>query len=337
MKTKTLSYINPLYLVGLFLICPILLFITIIDMTILNGAVLKALPSHPEQWAFWLVLFGLPHIIASFITMADKENLSKYGSKILKVILVLTGASLIINGVIPSSLEGNDLYEYQILMFSIYGFATVYHVVTQQLGIGLVLNEVSPSPEYKIFKWFSITLSFILLLLVLLNNHIPTSSTHLVKYTFYLCTALLLACIYFGWKFSLMAKSKIGKVYVYLNIFMFLSMYIFAIFDYAIFAIIIPRFIHDITAFIFYSNHDANKFKYQGSNYFYRVFHKLPIPVSIISPLLGVIIAYSFNSSIAWVLLYAKFVLEFFHYYIESFMWKSGGSHRLYLKIKLSP
>jgi hypothetical protein len=333
MKDKNLSYINPLYLIGLLFVCPLLVFVMVIDITILNRFVLRALPTRPEEWAIWLVFFSLPHILTSFFTMADKENTSIYGTKMLKAIVILFFASVILNGIIPSYLNNNDLYAYKILFFCIYGLVTIYHLITQQLGIGLILCKATPGPAYKILKWLSISLSYLLFLLVLVGGHISPAKMYLVNYAFYLCAVLLLTCIYFSWRFSLTAKSQTGKIYIYLNLLMFTSVYLFAKFDYAIFALIVPRFIHDLTAFIIYSNHDENKFKLKGGSYIYRIFHKLPLPISIISPLLGVVIAYSINHSLAWTLLYIALVLDFLHYYIESFIWKGNGSHRQYLKI----
>ncbi len=333
MTIKEFSYINPLYLIGLFLICPLLVVTSLVDIVFLDGLIKKILPAKPEDWAFWLVIFNLPHIISSFLTLADKSNVSKYGSRVLKATLLLIFLSILFNGIIPLNLSGSDLYNFQLIFFACYGFATIYHVLTQQLGVGLILSGVAPDSTYRYFKWFSIWLSYILFLLVISGDQIFDDRSYFVEYIYYFCTVLLIACLYLSGKIASASKTKVGLIYICSNMFMIMSVFIFATLEYTIFALIVPRFIHDLTAFILYANHDSNKFANNNGNYIYRIFNGR-LPIVIISPVIGMVVAAAINSSVAWFLLYSIFIFDFLHYYIESFIWKGGGSHRDFLRIK---
>ncbi len=329
-----LHYIHPRFFIGMFFICPVLLIVTLVDKFLLESMVLNWLPTRPEKWAFWLIIFSLPHIISSFITMFDTDNIVLYKKKIIKAIILLVGLSFLFNLIIPNFLANSELYNYQLIFFAIYGFFTVYHVTSQQLGIGLILSRLPPDLNFSIFKWLSIFLAFVLFLLVVFSSAVNEQNAYLVKYGHYISGVLLVICCHFGWALTIKTRLKQGKIYIYLNLMMFGSIFIFAIFDYFIFALIVPRVIHDITAFVIYSNHDANKFTIEKNHLIYAILLKTPISIRIASPVLGVLIALIIKNSPAWFILYSMLVFDFLHYYIESFIWKKEGSHRKYLKIK---
>ncbi len=331
--------INPWHLIGLYLICPVLLVIVIIDISFMNTAILSALPDRPDEWVLWVVVFILPHIISSFITMADSENVKTYGSKLRLAMVVLVIASIFINGVIPSFLSGSNLYQFQLAFFAIFGFSTIFHVLSQQFGICLILGRIRPTSNFNYFKWSAVILSFLLYMVVFSSEQLSAlndSGDIVRECSFLLIITLLLLVFYFGLKVFVTSKTKVGGIYIALNVFMLVSVSMFIVMEYYIFALIIPRIIHDISAFIFYSNHDDNKFRYKENNYIYLLIKNIPLSVRVVSPILGVAIAYVINMISAWVLLYLIIVLEFLHYYIESFIWKTGGNHRKYLKIKFS-
>lgn len=213
MNNQNFAFINSKHLLGLYLICPILLVITVIDIFLLGSSILNSLPSHPNEWAFWLVIFSLPHIMSSFITIADKDNLSRYGFRISKAIVLLLIISITLNGLIPSNLSGDSLYQYQVLFFIVYGISTIYHVISQQLGISLILCRAPPSASYKAFKLISLALSFILFSLALLSSQL-TFNNDTLNLIYYVCVALLILSLYFGYRFTLTSKTKTGTLYV---------------------------------------------------------------------------------------------------------------------------
>ena len=213
----------------MFFICQVLLIVTLVDKFLLESMVLNWLPTRPEKWAFWLIIFSLPHIISSFITMFDTDNIVLYKKKIIKAIILLVGLSFLFNLIIPNFLANSELYNYQLIFFAIYGFFTVYHVTSQQLGIGLILSRLPPDLNFSIFKWLSIFLAFVLFLLVVFSSAVNEQNAYLVKYGHYISGVLLVICCHFGWALTIKTRLKQGKIYIYLNLMMFGSIFIFEI------------------------------------------------------------------------------------------------------------
>jgi len=147
--------IHPKAFIWLFFIAPLFLFIALLDVFIFNRSFLLMLPKTPEEWSFWLVIFSLPHIISSFITIADHENISRYKKKISRAFLLLFMLSVLINGVIPSIISDAQLYQFHLIVFLIYGFFTIYHITTQQLGIGLIIRLLNG----VVFSYHSLCIS----------------------------------------------------------------------------------------------------------------------------------------------------------------------------------
>jgi len=170
---------------------------------------------------------------------------------------------------------------------------------------------------------------------ILILFTISTDNKYLrfMYYGYCLAGVTLMICYYLGYKFAFAIKSKQGVFYIYLNLFMFTTVFLLATLEYFIFALIIPRVIHDVTAFIIYSNHDANKYSIKKNNFIYAKLKSLPVPVWVLSPTLGIAIAFIVNNINPWFALYSVFIFELLHYYIESFIWKKGGTHRSYFKI----
>src|SRR5690606_2243514 len=69
--------IDRRWLLALYAVIPLSLLLVISDAWLFDGHVIyQHIPTQPEDWPFWTVIFGLPHIIASLITMADREYLT---------------------------------------------------------------------------------------------------------------------------------------------------------------------------------------------------------------------------------------------------------------------
>jgi hypothetical protein len=100
---------------------------------------------------------------------------------------------------------------------------------------------------------------------------------------------------------------------------------------YPLLAILVPRVVHDVTAFAFYSTHDCNRNLEKTRNLFYRLVFWIPIPRVVLVPLVAIAITFP-------VLLYVQnggpFAIELavavtlMHYYTDAFVWKSGSLHR---------
>lgn len=68
------STVNCYVLLGLFIVIPLAAGIICLDHFFLNKWLLKEhLPIHPMEWAWYLLIFGMPHIVGSAITLVDDE------------------------------------------------------------------------------------------------------------------------------------------------------------------------------------------------------------------------------------------------------------------------
>ena len=72
--TRNFIVSSPL-LLGLYAVLPFSILVVLIDQLFLGEILLKKhLPIKPSDWAFWAIVFNFPHIVSSFITLADKEE-----------------------------------------------------------------------------------------------------------------------------------------------------------------------------------------------------------------------------------------------------------------------
>ena len=137
------------WLLALYGVIPLSLSIVAIDTLLLDQALLNAyLPSYPEQWAFWAVIFGLPHIVASLVTMADREYVAHYRHSLTWPLLFFAGISVL--GVV-----GPQPVSYQLLL-GVIALYTGYHVLAQQLGLTLMMMNTAPSRAFKAWKWIAL-------------------------------------------------------------------------------------------------------------------------------------------------------------------------------------
>jgi hypothetical protein len=302
----------------------------LLDILVCQGSIKLYLPDRPEEWALWLVIFNTPHIISGFITISNKNDISQYGGSFLKVITFLGVISLLVNGVFPSVISNENKYDYQILVFSVYGFFTLYHVFSQQFGISLILGQSAPSTKMNAFKWLSVVLSFLLFVHLGIGYRFEDYIDVIVFFE----VVLSILLIVFGLDYLFKSKTIVGKLYHVGNILLVLSSCLFVNMGYGIFALIMPRFIHDLTAFLIYANHDGNRFLNDTQNhYIYFIFNKISVSPIYISALLGVLIAFLINALNPIVLVYFILIIDFFHYYVESKVWKSNSEHRKNLLI----
>ena len=128
---------------------PLSLLVVFTDAWLFEGRmVYQRIPTQPEDWPFWTVIFGLPHIIASLITMADREYLNHYRRSLLWPMLLFAGIA-------SAGYLGPQPVSYN-LLFVFLGFYTIYHVLAQQLGLTLMMMGVPPCRSYRLWKWLSI-------------------------------------------------------------------------------------------------------------------------------------------------------------------------------------
>lgn len=312
-------------LLGLYSVVPAAVGLALIDLTALNGWLgAQYLPREPAHWPFWTVVFGLPHIIASMVTMADREYLAHYQGKLLWPLLAF--AAIAAAGLLGPQPVGRQL------LFIFIAFYTIYHVLSQQLGLTLVMMGIPPSRAFKAWKWLSIFAGFAVYTIVYGRG--PLGNFSIAGVTLYegltygagmLCAALVVAAI----RVTDQARHAIGVLYLWGNVALVLSTFVVLELGYTVFVILMPRVIHDLTAFSVYITHDTNRNRDRPRNLLYRLTRFTGLPPAILLPALSVGIAYAMTTNRHWLVVnIAIIAISFLHYYMEGFIWRGQTPHR---------
>jgi hypothetical protein len=312
-------------LLGLYSVVPAALALAIMDTVALDGFLAhRYLPREPAHWPFWTVIFGLPHIIASMITLADREYIDHYRGRLfwpLTIFAIIAAA-----GHFGPQPIGEQL------LFVFLAFYTIYHVLSQQLGLTLVMMGMPPSPAFKAWKWLAITAGFALYTIVYGRQPLGNISLggislyELLGYTAaMLSAALVVAAIHVSGQ----ARHAFGVWYLWGNVALILSAFLVLELGYTVFVILMPRVIHDLTAFAVYITHDSNRNRDRPRNLLYRMTRFTRLPPGILLPLLALGIAYAMTShqDLAAVNM-AIIAITLLHYYIEGFIWRGPNPHR---------
>ena len=96
---------------------------------------------------------------------------------------------------------------------------------------------------------------------------------------------------------------------------------------YAFIAILVPRLIHDLTAFYFYLTHERGRNGERPRNAVAQLFS---LPINTYLALLTftmILLSYFFVRS-AQSTIFTLYFISTLHYYVEAFMWKKGTPHR---------
>lgn len=323
------------WLLALYALIPLCLLGIVIDILVLDGqAIQQYLPNKPEQWPFWTVIFGLPHIIASLLTMADREYLSFYRRTLLW--------PLVFFAVITSAGHfGPQPISYN-LLFILLAFYTIYHVLAQQLGLTLMMMGTAPDRLFRYWKWTSILAGFAIYINVYGQAHISNAAFDVgalrvdVYQLFTWVAALFCAAqVLFAWRLSARARHRIGVWYLWSNVALITSALLINHIGYTLFVILIPRVIHDLTAYSVYITHDRNRNRQGPVNVFYQLTGFSRLPPLLLLPILSIAIAFLLSSHQHYpVVSIAILTVSFLHYYFEGFIWRGPNPHRNYVNFK---
>ncbi len=320
-KNNFTILINPKVLLAIYSVMPLSLLFIAADSFVLNGHIKVSLPVDPRVYAWFVILFMVPHIIASFFSFADKEYLEYYKPRLLR------GAQIaVILGIFLPAIAGATILP--ILAFATY---TMIHVFMQQSGVSKSLMKNS-APAHVYWQWLGIAISTVIYSYLLIPmpwlDKIGGYS-NLIK-----AVSVLVLGIYslLAINIARQSRTKLGKVYFWGSHSMPILGALYIVSGYPILALLIPRIIHDLTAYTFYITHDNNRFNETKSNVLYRATSGIKLPVYLASPLISILLTFAiakFNSSALAVVLTCIF---FLHYYTESMIWKRDSLHRTQIK-----
>jgi hypothetical protein len=325
------------WLLALYAILPVCFLAGLIDKYYFNSKLQPLLPLAPENY-FWLaLLFGTPHILASnIILLSNREYFVKYRQRLALVTLLIIAFFGI----------GYFVLSYNVL-FALVATTTVIHVVKQQIGIGNSLARLS-GPVFQCWAWSVIGTGVVLYNAIFLNDQF-TDRQHDLLYALMLglsALTIFLACICFR-----RIKTPLAKAFFVGNSALSIVSVVLYREKYYFFAVLGPRVIHDVTAFIFYVAHDYNRHHTQPRNGLYKVFNKLNVSAFLAVPLMAVGATYLlqvygnplfdavtlrlFNVRIpnAITLGFIGY-LSLLHYYTEAFTWKGDSPYKRYIAFK---
>lgn len=365
LRQREFSVSSPM-LLALYAVVPLSLFVVALDIGFFGHAVRDFLPQNPGELIFWAIIFNFPHIISSLITLADDEYIPYYKKRFSKALMIIVVGVLFINIAVPLFAPDNVALGLYGLFFLFFASYTMYHVLSQQFGIGMMLMKAKPGTNlYQAWRLTATVAATSMYMLVFARPNFESvkfDGFTLFDVTLVIAAIFVVVSSVIGFLLTRDSKRSLGTFYVYGNIFMLLTTLLFSFLDYGFFVILIPRAIHDLTAFMIYSVHDQNRNREIKHNYFYRFLSFLPIPPLLLCPILAIALANSIecgaylfdftlgfdpgaNSECALTHVYKPsvenalpmsmqvglqimFICGFFHYYIESFVWKREAIHR---------
>lgn len=379
MNTAVLSVTERTYrvkgslLLSLYMIIPLCFIAALLDTVVLEHQLRDVwLPSNPANLLFWAIVFNFPHIVSSMITLADKEYLSFYRRRFITGLSAIITLVFSVNYLAPLVLSKSDARTVYYAFFFFLATYTMHHVFSQQFGIGMAFMKVARSQRYEWFRGCATvagTLMYMSVFGKVILRRVEIAGVDGDDLAVIITGLFVVLTTIQGILLCRQSNSRLGKKYMHSNLLMIAAAYLFLLLDYDFFVIAIPRFIHDITAFIIYSVHDQNRNHEQKHNVIYRFLSFLPLSPLLLCPILAIFVAnfmecgvYLLDTALGF---YAKgngdcflqeyyapdrrnglpfnmqlglqllFVVSLFHYYVEGFVWHRDSIHRHSVKFEI--
>jgi hypothetical protein len=221
---------------------------------------------------------------------------------------------------------------------------TVLHVLKQQHGVARGVCRL-PAWAYHLLLGLSVTAGIFIYIGIFLKNSLDVQQTEWLQHLIAgLCVGLIgsaLLCQRY-------VKTAFGKGFLWANVLLILSSFYLYAQQYYFLAILVPRLVHDVTAYIFYVTHDYNKHHQQSQNALYRLSKTCQLPIVVVLPALSFALAFVLQAyGDFWVGQLTEFFfgveirkvitigligyLGLMHYYTESFTWKQDSPYRQFI------
>lgn len=286
---------------------PVVCLVILADRTLLQGSLQTLLPEHPSRWPLFNWFFIWPHIFASQMTLLDWEYLVEYRQRLtvgLPLVALAGGAA----AWFPDSFGR--------LVFDLF---TIYHVITQQTGIAQLMRGQTDR-VFRTWSWLFLG-SFAL-------GHAgpPHLETGLLVGT--MGIGLVASSLFALWAMR-SSGSRLATLYLAANQLMLLLAVGWYLAGYPVFSFLIPRAVHDLTAFTFYVVHDHNRNGVQPHNFLFRLLRPAGIPPGWAGLLAGITLnvwTRSWQGLSTLPQIYLS--IAFLHYYTEGIVWKRHTIHR---------
>lgn len=297
-------------LLWLYAIVPATVALVACDALVLGFAVRSWLPAHPDRLALYTLLFNFPHIVASHLSMLDGAYVRAYWRRALLGLLGLGAITLVCM----------RLGDVAVFLFAM--CVTHFHIVGQQ--VGLTFAQLRTGGVWAgAWRWLSQATAGLVLLAVLEPFAWARGPMLLLATALFVPSTLVTAVL--AWR----APDGRARAYLLSNQAMFLAMLGCAVGGYGALSIVMPRFVHDLSAFYVYVVHDTNHDREGHPNLLFRAASALRLPPAIVGPAVAVALAFVVERLLPELArLHVVYWLSGLHYFMESFVWKSGSPHR---------
>ena len=302
------------------MIIPITLVGLISDQIFFGGYLRTTLPRNPEELAFFSFFFVYPHIVASLCVASNRHIRAGLGH-----VLVRASVAVMLLAVAVALALGDSA------LFIVYGLMTIYHVFAQQFSLAR-LFLARTNYHFKICFTVGMILSVGCYALV----YSPKLALHAYFIPFIAIAVTLLVCSLPSFLALMrLARGWDGRWYLMTCLLTLISSWVCVVSDYPFGAILIPRVIHDLTAFLFYLSYEINS---PDQTLAQKALGLILERGSIVRavPLLSVSLAVA--SGVTFfeqerMGMYFVVAVGFLHYTVEHFLWRSESPARQYVKI----
>ena len=321
-------------LLGIYLILPVCLAVCLADRFVFGSALRRVLPGSPSHFFLFAVFFGTPHIIASNVIMAtNSEYFLLYRRRLLILTLLLAAFFAL----------GKATFSYNVL-FAVVATATIVHVIRQQIGIGNAAARVEGA-AYEAWGILLVVSSVVMFNAIFLSRALSAEQLRWAGRSLAVFAPAIFAAAALSHP---RVPSKVGQYFLWANTVMALTCFSLYLHGYALFAILAPRVIHDVTAFVFYATHDYNRHLERPQNWLYVLLAKARISAFVAVPAIAVLLTWFLDKRADRYLEFLTvhvlslrfpraigfgFVgyLGLVHYYTEALTWKAGSPYRRYI------
>lgn len=322
------------FLLSLYAIVPFCLLVQTLDRFGFHSALRDMLPSSPSHFLLFQVLFGTPHIIASSLLLAShKDYLAAFKTKLIGMTVFI----IVFFGI------GSLFIPYRVL-YVITACWTVYHVLKQQHGVAKAVCRL-PAWAFYLQLWLSVSAGILTYLGIFLKNSLTEDQAGWIMQLSVALVAALLVSSVLCRKY---VPSRFGQWFLWANTLLVVGSWYAYAEQYYFLAILMPRLVHDITAYSFYVSHDVNRHGRQPEPGLYRLAAACRLPVAAVLPLLSFAATFFLQAYgddlVNWVArtLFSTEVykavslgligyLALMHYYSEAFVWSAGSPLRRYI------
>lgn len=323
------------FLLGLYGVVPFCVAVVCLDKLGFDSALRNWLPSSPSHFLLFQIFFGTPHIIASNLLLATHgDYLNTYKSKLIGMTLFIIAFFGIGSLLIPYT-----------ALYVISACWTVYHVLKQQHGIAKAVCRL-PSWAFYLQLWLSVAAGIFIYLGVFLKNSLTPEQADWVRQ---IATILAVGLMASTWMCRKYVPSRIGQIFLWANGLLVVGSWYVYTEQYYFLAILMPRLVHDITAYSFYITHDVNRHGERGENRLFQLTNACRIPPALVLPVASFGLTFllqAYGDDLVNVIMQTLFATQIYkavtlgligylalmHYYTEAFVWSAGSPLRRYIR-----